>query len=87
MSNVVFSENAWAEYTYLQQLDKKTLKKVNELIKDIVRNGEMSGAGKPEKLKYSENYSRRIDEKNRLVYSISESGDVIVKSCLGHYED
>ena len=47
----------------------------------------MSGAGKPEKLKYSENYSRRIDEKNRLVYSVSESGDVVVKSCLGHYED
>ena len=87
MSNVIFSENAWAEYMYLQQLDKKTLKKVNELIKDISRNGALVGSGKPEKLKYSDNYSRRIDDKNRLVYSMSESGDVVIKSCLGHYDD
>ncbi len=87
MSNVIFSENAWAEYTYLQQLDKKTLKKVNELIKDISRNGALVGSGKPEKLKYSDNYSRRIDDKNRLVYSMSENGDVVIKSCLGHYDD
>ena len=87
MSNVIFSENAWAEYTYLQQLDKKTLKKVNELIRDISRNGALVGSGKPEKLKYSDNYSRRIDDKNRLVYSMSENGDVVIKSCLGHYDD
>lgn len=87
MSNVIFSENAWAEYTYLQQLDKKTLKKVNELIKDISRNGALVGSGKPEKLKYSDNYSRRIDDKNRLVYSMSENVDVVIKSCLGHYDD
>lgn len=87
MSNVIFSENAWAEYMYLQQLDKKTLKKVNELIKDISRNGALVGSGKPEKLKYSDNYSRRIDDKNRLVYSMSENGDVVIKSCLGHYDD
>lgn len=87
MSNVIFSENAWAEYTYLQQLDKKTLKKVNELIKDISRNGALVGSGKPEKLKYSDNYSRRIDDKNRIVYSMSENGDVVIKSCLGHYDD
>ena len=87
MSNVIFSENAWAEYTYLQQLDKKTLKKVNELIKDISRNGALVGSGKPEKLKYSDNYSRRIDDKNRLVYSMSENGDVVIKSCLGHFDD
>ena len=87
MSNVIFSENAWAEYTYLQQLDKKTLKKVNELIKDISRNGALVGSGKPEKLKYSDNYSRRIDDRNRLVYSMNENGDVVIKSCLGHYDD
>ena len=87
MSNVIFSENAWAEYMYLQQLDKKTLKKVNELIKDISRNGALVGSGKPEKLKYSDNYSRRIDDKNRLVYSMSENGDVVIKSCLEHYDD
>ena len=68
--------------------DKKTLKKINDLLKDISRNGVDKGIGKPEPLKnnYSGYWSRRIDEKNRLIYRVDEEGNVIVESCKGHYE-
>ena len=75
------------EYLYWQQQDKKTLKKINELLQSIDRDGPLKGLGKPEVLKHRPNsYSRRIDEKNRLVYEIID-GMIVVKSCLGHYED
>ena len=65
-----FSIQAWKEYLYFQTQDKKTLKKINELIKDIERNGALNGIGKPEKLtdNLSGLYSRRINGKDRLVY-------------------
>ena len=53
---------------------KKTLKRINELIKDIERNGVLNGIGKPEALKYRKGFSRRIGETNRLVYAIDENG-------------
>ena len=83
-----FSDNGWADYLFWQQQDKKTLKKINNLLESISRDGALSGLGKPERLKYSKNeqYSRRIDDQNRLVYRID--GDrVIIDSCKGHYED
>jgi toxin YoeB len=87
---ITFSETAWAEYVGWQSEDKKALKKINNLIKDIQRNGLVSGIGQPELLKYVGAYSRRIDEKNRLVYRSGESeSDVAVVeiiSCKGHYE-
>ena len=84
-----WSDDAWADYLYWQTQDKKTLKKVNNLIKDIERNGESVGVGQPEPLKHGLNgyWSRRIDEKNRLIYRINEAGHLYISSCKGHYED
>lgn len=81
----IWSDEGWEDYLYWQSQDKKTLKKINSLIKSIERNGVMGGEGKPEALKYTEGYSRRIDEKNRLVYNITD-GVLEITSCRGHYE-
>ncbi len=81
----VWFEKAWADYLYWQTQDKKTLKKINELLRDIERSP-FAGIGKPEALKedLSGFWSRRIDDKNRLVYRIS--GEFIeVVSCKEHY--
>lgn len=87
MSNIVFSEIAWDDYLYWQKQDKKTIQKINKLLKSIERDGVMDGEGKPEKLKYRNNdYSRRIDDENRLIYEVREQ-QIVVKSCRGHYED
>ena len=83
---ISFSIQAWEEYLYFQTQDKKTLKKINELIKDIERNGVLNGMGKPEKLKYRNGYSRRIDQYNRLIYDIVNEIVVII-SCKGHYDE
>ena len=85
--NKLWSDRAWEEYLYWQMQDKKTLKKINELVKDIERNGASIGIGKPEQLKYRKAYSRRIDQVNRLVYDIDENGNLWIISCKGHYED
>ena len=83
----IWDEAAWADYLYWQTQDKKTLKRINQLLQDILRNG-YDGIGKPEPLR--ENlagfWSRRIDGTNRLVYRITEEGTEIV-SCRYHYDD
>lgn len=87
MNNIVFSPVAWDEYLYWQGQDKKTLKRINQLLQDIQRNS-FEGIGKPEKLKYCPGcFSRRIDDKNRLVYEIDDSENILIVSCKGHYED
>ena len=87
MNKIVFSPIAWDEYLYWQMQDKKTLRRINQLLKDIQRSS-FDGIGKPEPLKYMDGFwSRRIDEKKRLVYSISDSEDILIISCKGHYED
>ena len=60
--NKLWTDDGWADYLYSQSQDKKTLKRINELIKDIERNGALNGIGKPEALKYRKGFSRRIDE-------------------------
>lgn len=86
MSKITFSERAWEEYLYWQGQDKKTLKRINALLKDIER-GSFDGIGKPESLKYRDNmWSRRIDDTNRLVYTI-EDGRIELVQCKGHYDD
>ena len=63
------------------------MRKINDLLEDIQRNGTMKGISKPEKLKYRKGFSRRIDDGNRLVYDIDELGNIRVISCKGHYEE
>lgn len=76
---------AWEEYLYWQMQDKKMLKRINQLIKDIQRNP-FEGIGKPEPLKGNLTgfWSRRIDEEHRIVYAV-EKEMVIIISCKGHY--
>ena len=76
---------AWEDYLYWQMQDKKTLKRINQLLQDIVRNGN-AGIGKPEPLSsdLSGDWSRRIDEKNRLVYRI-QNDRIEVVQCRTHY--
>ncbi len=85
MSKLLFSESAWEDYLYWQTQDKKTLKRINTLLKDITRNP-FDGIGKPEPLKNNLTgyWSRRIDDTNRIVYHVSE--DVIeICQCKLHY--
>lgn len=87
MSEITFSEEGWDDYIYWQTQDKKTVQKINKLLKSISRDGALRGEGKPEKLKHKEGeYSRKIDKENRLVYEFSED-KITVKTCRGHYED
>jgi addiction module toxin, txe/yoeB family len=81
-----WTDVAWIEYQYWISQDNKIFKKINELIKDIERNGVLNGIGKPEALKHRKGYSRRIDEKNRLIYEII-NGQLYILNCKGHYED
>ena len=85
--NKIWSDLAWDEYLQWQMLDKKTLKKINALIKDIERNGLSEGIGKAEPLKYRKAWSRRIDHENRLVYNFDAQQNLLIISCKGHYED
>ena len=86
--NKTFSEKAFEQYIYWQTQDRKTLKKINDLIKDIERNGVDKGIGKPELLKHglAGHWSRRIDDANRLVYKIDEHGMLRIEYCKGHYK-
>ena len=88
IENVGFSLRGFNEYTEWQAGDKRTLKKINQLIRDIVRNGN-KGIGHPEPLKgnLTGYWSREIDEKNRLVYQILDGGRVEIYQCKGHYDD
>lgn len=81
----VFSDHAWTDYLYWQNHDKKTLNKINDLIKDIERN-HYQGIGKPEPLKHalSGYWSRRINSEHRIVYKI-EAGCILIAQLRHHY--
>ncbi len=82
-----WTDDAWEDYLYWQTQDKKTLKRINALLRDIERNG-YDGIGKPERLRgeLSSYWSRRIDDCNRLVYRID--GNVLkIVQCGSHYHD
>jgi toxin YoeB len=87
MSNLIFTNNAWEDYLYWQTEDRKTLKRINQLIKDIERNG-YEGIGKPEPLRgdFSGYWSRRIDDTNRLVYRL-QNGMIEFYAFRTHYGD
>lgn len=83
--NLIFSPQAWEDYLYWQETDKKMVRRIHELLKDIVRNPH-SGLGKPEPLKHALRgyWSRRIDAEHRLVYRTAEDG-VLLAQLLFHH--
>ncbi len=87
MNDITFAQDAFNEYIYWQTQDKKTLKKINALLKDIQRSP-FDGEGKPEPLKgeLAGLWSRRINDKDRLVYQVTGQGITVVQ-CKGHYSD
>ena len=83
----IWQDDAWEDYLYWQKQDKKTLKRINQILKDIDRNG-YEGRGKPEPLSgnLSGFWSRRIDDKNRIVYRIFNDR-IEIAQCGSHYRD
>jgi len=83
---IIFSKNSWEDYTSWLKEDKKMLKRINELIKEIQRNP-YEGKGKPEPLKYdlAGYWSRRINLEHRLVYQIREN-TILIVSCRYYYD-
>ena len=84
---LVFTPNAWADYTYWQTQDKKTLKRINNLIEATAREP-FAGLGKPEALRgeLSGYWSKRIDDVNRLIYQVTDD-ELIIFKCRYHYSD
>lgn len=85
MRHLTFTNEAWDSYIYWQTQDKKTLKRINDLI-EAAKRDPFAGIGKPEPLKYSLSgcRSRRIDETNRLVYQVNDE-ELLIISCRYHY--
>lgn len=83
---LLWEDRAWDDYLYWQKQDKKTFKRINALINDIKRNP-FDGIGKPEPLKenLSGYWSRRIDDKNRVVY-YEQDNIIYILACRGHYD-
>ncbi|MDN7183239.1 Txe/YoeB family addiction module toxin [Caballeronia sp. SEWSISQ10-4 2] len=83
--NIMWTAEAWDDYVYWQGQDKKTLKRINQLVKDTQRTP-LEGIGKPEPLKANLTgfWSRRIDETNRLVYEVTDT-QINIISCRYHY--
>jgi len=83
----IWADEAWEDYLYWQNQDKKTLRRINQLLRDIERQGQ-TGLGKPEPLKYQWQgyWSRRIDDTHRLIYRIMD-GRIEILQCRSHYGD
>jgi toxin YoeB len=83
---LTFTKNAWEDYLYWQKFDKKIVKRINGLIKEIQRTP-FEGIGKPEPLKYdlAGYWSRRIDHEHRLVYQAIDN-QLLIYSCRYHYD-
>lgn len=84
--NIIFSPDAWADYLFWQSEDKKTLKRNNKLLQELQRDGAILDIGKADLLQKIKGMSKRIDDTNRLVYTV-ENDSIIVLSCRGHYEN
>lgn len=85
--NKQWQDDAWDDYLYWQTQDKRTLRRINMILKDIDRNA-YDGIGKPEALlgDLSGYWSRRIDDKNRIVYKVKDN-QIIIVQCGSHYRD
>lgn len=89
MNKISFSPEAWEDYVYWQTQDKKRFKKINQLIRDIMRNGTSNaGIGKTEALKHelSGYWSKRIDNKNRIVFRVKDE-EIEIIQCIDHYNN
>ena len=84
---MVFTPTAWQQYTDWQKEDKKIVKRINNLIKSIDRDGLLEGIGKPEPLKHRKACSRSITDDHRLIYNFDSNQNLIIYSCKWHYED
>ncbi len=84
--NYVFVQESWEDYLFWQKNDKKKLKRINDLLKDISRSP-YDGIGNPEalKFKYSGFWSRRIDEEHRLIYQVKDN-EILIAKCRFHYD-
>jgi len=84
--SLIFSDHAWEDYLYWQRTDKRMIKRINALIRDIQRTPHQ-GLGKPEPLRHAlaGYWSRRIDREHRLVYKVTEQGDVLLAQLRYHY--
>jgi len=85
--SILWDDKAFEDFFNWMQTDRKTAVKIYKLVQDIQRNGIAQGIGKPEALRYRKEWSRRIDEKNRLVYTQDEDGTLLIRACKGHYDD
>lgn len=83
--NLTWTQDAWNDCVYWQTQDRKTLRRINTLIRDILRSP-FEGVGKPEPLKWDFQgaWSRRIDSTNRIIYTVMDDS-VVVLSCRDHY--
>lgn len=81
-----FVDESWEDYLYWQKTDKKILKRINDLLKDISRNPH-SGFGKPEALKYKYKgfWSGRINQEHRLIYQVKDD-EILIAKCRFHYD-
>lgn len=82
----IFVDESWEDYIYWQQTNKKYVRKINALLRDISRTP-FSGLGKPEPLKhkYKGFWSRRIDREHRLIYAVHDD-EILIAKCRFHYE-
>ena len=86
-ASIIWDSEAWEDYLWQQSNDKASLKRINALIKSILREGATGGIGKPEPLKgRSPWWSRRINEKYHLVYKVEDNA-IYIAQCKGHYDD
>ncbi|MFI3253635.1 MAG: Txe/YoeB family addiction module toxin [Eubacteriales bacterium] len=86
MPNVSFSKKAFSDYKYWIANDVGVVEKINALIEDISREGISKGRGKPEPLKGRKEWSRRINNEDRLVYTMDAEKTIQIRSCRGHYD-
>ena len=82
----IFVDESWEDYLYWQKTDKKKLKRINDLLKDISRHT-FEGIGNPESLKYKYAgfWSRRIDDQHRLIYQMRDD-EILIAKCRFHYD-
>lgn len=84
---LIWSTTAWEDYVWWQAQDRKVLRRINQLLRDIQRDA-TTGIGRPEPLRYNlaGYWSRRITSEHRLVYRVDDDGDILIASCRYHYE-